>query len=227
MYIPENLRVGFVNRKDTFDGKLGYVIYYRGKKIQKERSFESWRDKKIDTLEHQNVPTSGFVLNKGHSRYGYSSFSGKRSVIRIYDPRGWEFEIEGENLVKALMYCDCIKREMQGEMVYAFDAGKTLLLPVNSEEYKKTVERTEFIAKKVYAKDLKEGFLYKSKEEKTLMYLGKHEFVNYTSDYWYIDTLYLKSAFVFYDTDAKKFTFVKSIPQSIKECLSLDRKSVV
>lgn len=66
IFIPEQLMVGFQNRKDTFTGKLAYVIYYDEKgKLRKEHSWQNWRDRNIDPQEFVNEPTTGFVLNKG------------------------------------------------------------------------------------------------------------------------------------------------------------------
>lgn len=57
--------MGFQTRNDTYTKKLAYVIYYDEKgKLRKEPSWNSWRDKKIDPEEFDNVPTEGFVLNK-------------------------------------------------------------------------------------------------------------------------------------------------------------------
>ena len=65
LFIPNRIRVGFQTRNDTYTKKLAYVIYYDEKgKLRKEPSWNSWRDKKIDPEEFDNVPTEGFVLNK-------------------------------------------------------------------------------------------------------------------------------------------------------------------
>ena len=100
IFIPETCRVGFKERQDTFTGKLAYVIYYDAdKKLRKEVSWKGWRDEKIDAFDFPNEPTSGFVLNKGIRRFNWSGFGTSRSMIRIYDPRGIEFEITPENLI--------------------------------------------------------------------------------------------------------------------------------
>ena len=65
IFIPKTINVGYQNRSDTYTGKLAYVIYYDEKgKLRKETSWNSWRDENIPNEEFENVPTSGFVLNK-------------------------------------------------------------------------------------------------------------------------------------------------------------------
>ena len=63
--IPRKINVGFQERKDTYTGKLGYVIYYDDKgKLCKEKSWNNWRNKSIPNQEFDNEPISGFVLIK-------------------------------------------------------------------------------------------------------------------------------------------------------------------
>jgi hypothetical protein len=66
LFIPSKIKIGFQKREDTYTKKLAYVIYYDLKnKLRKETSWNSWRDHKIEPLEFENKPISGFVLNKG------------------------------------------------------------------------------------------------------------------------------------------------------------------
>lgn len=65
IFIPQIINVGYQNRSGTYTGKLAYIIYYDEKgKLWKEASWNSWRDEKIPNEEFDNVPTTGFVLNK-------------------------------------------------------------------------------------------------------------------------------------------------------------------
>lgn len=57
LYIPKTITVGFQERKDTFTGKLGYVIYTDHKGVlRKESSWQSWRDKNIESITVDNTP---------------------------------------------------------------------------------------------------------------------------------------------------------------------------
>ena len=122
LFIPTKCKVGFNLRSDTYTGKLGYIIYNDGKKWRKEPSWDSWRQKEgdmihqwdrdtrksikslfvgPDVIEFDNIPISGFVLNKktgGDS----SGWNHRQTYSRVYDPRGWEFEITVPNLLYIL-----------------------------------------------------------------------------------------------------------------------------
>lgn len=101
--VPNEFKVGFVNRRDTFSGKLGYMIYANKEDgtFGQQKSYDGWRDKSIEerTLNNQFLP--GFVLNKGrlnHYRFGASA------KFRVFHPEGFEFEISLENLSLILGY---------------------------------------------------------------------------------------------------------------------------
>jgi hypothetical protein len=81
LYVPEKLKVGFNKRKDTYTGKLGYVIYYDHKGVlRKEKSCQSWRDKSIPMVDIDNGPTEGFVLNKKTGDYTGSRWENGRTA---------------------------------------------------------------------------------------------------------------------------------------------------
>lgn len=181
IFIPDTCRVGFQERKDTFTGLLAYVIYYRDGKIRKETSWKSWckldsGKPKLDPRDFDNAPTSGFVLNKGIRRYIWSHFSTGRSMIRLYDPRGWEFEITPDNLVMILMHIDCSKREIIGDLVYAWSEGVLVLLPCSSTVYQEARSFSDLQAQKVSALDLSPGATYITKDDRAAVYLGRHIF---------------------------------------------------
>lgn len=107
--IPGKIHVGFRDRTDTYTGKLAYIIYTDDKgKLRKEPSWSGWRDHKIDPEDFDNVPTDNFVLNKKVGGGGYSWHS-RQAKVRIFDPRGFEFEITVENLLFILEECSAIK----------------------------------------------------------------------------------------------------------------------
>ncbi len=176
LYIPKKLKIGFQNRSDTFTGKLAYIIYYDDKnKLRKETSWEGWRDKKIEPIEIENNPQSGLVLNKDIKRYNWSHFSSNRTMIRVHDPREFEFEITTENLIGVLMNTDCSKRGLCGDFVYAWCGQELVLLPTCSEEYQKAQEFTSLQAGKIRVKDLISGCVYKTKKQEDLIYVGRFD----------------------------------------------------
>ena len=77
-------------------------------KLRKEASWNSWRDDKIPNDEFENVPIEGFVLNKKAGDYS-TGWDHRHAYCRVYDPRGFEFEITIENLLYILENANCIK----------------------------------------------------------------------------------------------------------------------
>ncbi len=183
--IPEKINVGFQERSGTYTGKLAYVIYTDHKgKLRKENSWNNWRNNKIDPEEYENTSTSGFVLNKkvGGTRWGWNP---RQTYVRVYDPRGFEFEITVSNLVFILEECSSIKgKGLEGDFVYAWDGKDLLLLPVSSKEYKESFEFTKLQSKKITKKDMIEGCIYINKDTEEWMYLGRHDYCEIKQD-WY------------------------------------------
>lgn len=177
LFIPEKVKAGYQNRTDTFTKKLAYVIYYDEKGVlRKEKSWQGWRDDKIEPLDLENKPYSGFTLNKGVLRDGY--WGGGHNMVRIYDDRGIEFEITISNLMYILMGNDCNKRVLSGEFVYAWNGTELVLLPTNTEEFKVSTTFTSLKTNKVSMKELQAnvGCMFKTKDLEDLVYLGKIEY---------------------------------------------------
>lgn len=182
LYIPKKIKVGYQKRSDTFTNKLAYIIYYDDKNVlRKEKSWNSWRDHKIEPDEFDNKPQSGIIINKNVSRYNWSHFSSNRTYIRLHDPRGFEFEISPENLIGILMNGDCSKRVLDGEFVYSWSGTDLVLLPCNSEEYQSSLEFTKLQGNKIGAKDLIPGFAYGTKKEKDVIYMGRFNWYRFES----------------------------------------------
>lgn len=182
IYIPNKIKVGYCNRKDTYTGKLAYVIYYdENGKLRKETSWQNWRDKDIDPDDFENVPTEGFVLNRKaggvEEQWGWNA---RKTYCRVYDPRGFEFEIDIVNLLFILEHCDSIKgKGLIGKFIYGWDGKDLVLLPVDSSDYKKHMELSKVVNSnnKIKAKDLKIGATYINKNNEEYVYMGKF-------DYW-------------------------------------------
>lgn len=185
IFIPQKIRVGFRERDDTYTKKLAYIIYYDEKgKLRKEVSWENWRDEKIEPIEYDNTPLEGFVLNKkvgGYAGY-YGSF--RQAYVRVYDPRGFEFEITIPNLLFILEHTSSIKgKGLEGEFVYGWDSTDLVLIPTCSPDY---IQLSEFNKKRfnsttIKAKDLKIGATYLTKGNERWVYMGR--FDSYTQGY--------------------------------------------
>lgn len=174
LFIPKKIKVGFQKREGTYTGRLAYVIYFDHKgELRKEKSWQTWRDDKIPAEEYDNNPQDGFCLNKDVKRFNWSHFGSNRSYIRMYDPRGVEFEVTPENLIGILTETDCLKRGLEGKFVYAWKGTELVLLPCGSEEYVKAVEHTERQDQNISARDLKQGCSYTTKKGEEVIYIGR------------------------------------------------------
>ena len=165
-FIPSKIKVGFQERSDTYTGKLAYIIYYDNKGVlRKERSWEGWRDKKIIPQDIENVPIEGFMLNR-QAGGCKSDWNYRQAYCRIWDPRGFEFEITIDNLLWILDFCDCQKgKGLSGKFVYSWVGQDLVLLPECTNEYKVSSAITsKMVSKDFKASDLKPGSLYRVKQ---------------------------------------------------------------
>lgn len=200
LYIPAKITVGQQERNDTFTKRLAYVVYKDEKGIlRKEASWNSWRDKNIEPLEFDNQPVGGFIINKGVQRYGY--YSSGRSVVRIFDPRGFEMEISVDNLMFLLMHSDVSKQDILEKCVYAWNGKDLVLLPINSQEYQESLRYTEKQFKKMTSKDLVVGNSYEHKKNSSLfVYIGRYNWYNHN----FLE-IKGKKEYIFYDTKNNKY----------------------
>ena len=180
LYIPEKIKVGYQNRKGTYSGKLAYVIYYDDKgKLRKEPSWSNWRDESIEPDDFDNEPTGGFVLNKKVGDYK-SSWDVRHAWCRVYDPRGFEFEISIENLLFILENCNSIKgKGLEGEFVYGWDGADLVLIPVDSADYRKfcEIKKEREEAEYITGSKLIAGYTYENiaSNRKKMLYLCRGE----------------------------------------------------
>jgi len=176
LMIPRKIKVGFQHRKDTYTKKLAYIIYYDEKGVlRKEWSWQNWRDESIPDVEYDNEPTEGFVLNKKVGGYHYH-FDSRQTYVRVFDPRGFEFEITVSNLLYILENTNSIKgKGLEGKFVYSWDGKDLVLMPVDSPDYKALMEFRDkkYDSEAIKAKDLKVGAVYLNKDNEEVVYLGK------------------------------------------------------
>lgn len=224
IFIPNKIRIGYQDRSGTYTGKLAYVIYYDNKgHIHKEKSWESWRSKKIDPVDLENIPLSGFVLNKKAGDYSGDYGNHRQAYCRVYDPRGFEFEIEIDNLLYILENANSIKgKGLEGEFVYGWIGGDLVLLPTGSPDYIKITSFNNMISKpeSIKVKDLVIGGTYKTNKNKEWVYIGKFEKFD--------DCSWCNSCgdsegfqYFFYEKDGS-FQTVKSISGKVVKTISTD-----
>lgn len=200
IFIPKTINVGYQNRSGTYTGKLAYVIYYDEKgKLRKETSWNGWRDKNIPNNEYDNIPTEGFVLNKKAGDYS-TGWDHRHAYCRVYDPRGFEFEITIENLLYILENANCIKgKGLEGEFVYGWDGKDLVLMPVESPDYKEISEYNKIVYnnESIKTKDLILGATYLTKDNKNWIYMGRFE--TYGSGYTWNESGETKSCRLYKD----------------------------
>ena len=188
IFVPSKINVGFRNRQDTYTGKLAYVIYFDEKgKLRKQTSWDGWRDNNIPNEIYDNEPTEGFVLNKKVGGNNYS-WNPRQTYTRVYDPRGFEFEITIPNLLWILENCNCIKgKGLEGQFVYCWDGKELVLVPVESHDYKEIQEKNKIIHNNEFikAKDLILGATYETLNGEKYVYMGKYDVYDYMTNHYY------------------------------------------
>lgn len=210
IFMPKELTVGFQSGRDTYTGRLAYVIYKDEKGVlRKEKSWNSWRNKDVEPLITENIPTEGLVLNKKAGGYS-SGWNHRQTYVRVYDPRGFEFEISVPNLLYILENTNSIKgKGLEGKFVYGWDGTELILMPTSSPDY---VEITEFNkllhdSKNIKVKDLVIGATYKTKQNQTFIYMGSFEYYGWKSNgtkyHW------------FYNVDSDSFEQMKTVSQKL------------
>lgn len=218
-FIPRTLRVGYQNRPGTYTGMLAYIIYIdQTNKVRKETSWKSWRDDKIEPNDFENVPTEGFVLNKHVGGYK-SDWNFRQSYCRIYDPRGFEFEITIDNLLWILDWEDCMHgKGLTGKFVYGWIYDQLYLIPCATDDYKISKELSDKMFNDANLKkdELVPGASYKIKtEDHPLVYIGNLKLQKFLGKSY-------KSALYFYDADPKPY-----YKDRINKLIRIDKSSIL
>lgn len=117
----------------------------------------------INPIEFINEPMDGFVLNKkaGGKAGSSSSWNIRNEVVRVYDPRNFEFEISVPNLLYILENANSYKgKGLEGKFIYGWDGKNLVLIPEESPEYQNMVKFTELQSKNVKKDEMIKGATY-------------------------------------------------------------------
>lgn len=120
-----------------------------------------------------NTPRSGFRITDSVKR---TYFGGGNVVWRVFDPDGWEVEIQSNNLMAIIQTVDIGKGgEISGRCVWGRDGANNILLPEISQEYQDAIKAAESIKKpsKIAMKDRVIGRTYRMLDGGFGQYLGK------------------------------------------------------
>lgn len=171
-------------------------------------------DPKMVPVEYDNVPTEGFVLNKkaGGTSSGWDH---RQTYCRVYDPRGFEFEIVIPNLLYILENASSFKgKGLEGKFIYGWDGKDLVLIPEQAPEYKDMVDFTETLGLKIAKKDLVVGSIYQTAQGEKVTYLTE------APEYDYHDTLTGRKVLWFHKISPNKHeSFVTKPIAALKKCV--------
>lgn len=168
-FIPEKVKIGYIDYKGsdtTLSGHLGILTYTKEDgSVANNGDFKKYHFNK--TEEISNIPIEGLRINKktlGRSEYTWSN----DDLIRLQDPRGFDFDITSTNFIELLKECDCIGGVLCGQFIFSWITryGKTqlILLSTSGEDYKRSAEVMKVrLGRNYKATDLIPGCIYKLK----------------------------------------------------------------
>lgn len=125
-------------------------------------------------LEFDNKPVQGFVIVGSQSRW-----STDNKVIRVEDPRKFVVEIPVSALTTLMKFTTIVNGVVQGECLWGREGNNHILIPVNSDIYKKAFTQTEQHNNKVKISTLSEGdeVKFSVDDSRTYIYAGKYKAV--------------------------------------------------
>lgn len=93
--------------------------------------------------DYDNIPLEGFVLNKKAGDYK-SDWNHRQAYCRVYDPRGFEFEITIDNLLYILENTSSIiGKGLEGKFIYGWYGTQLVLIPEQAPEFQDMIKFTE------------------------------------------------------------------------------------
>lgn len=169
--IPKNLIIGFRERESTYNNRVGFISYMKGKGDKRKiyhSGFTNYVDASIPVLECENSPLEGFYFNGVAG--GQNCVSGRKEKLRVMDPRGFEFELGIRGVEHVLTHATISPgKGIEGKFVYGwFGLEGLMLISVNSEQYKNTKEQISEIP----PDELIFGHTYETLAGTKLIYLG-------------------------------------------------------
>jgi len=160
-----NISRGYTRDNIKIDNFNDVPSYYRRK---------LYDDITLEPKEYNNEPLEGYVLNKKVGGYD-TGWNHRQTYCRVYDPRGFEFEITIENLLYILENTNSIVgKGLEGKFILGWVDKKIVLIPEKSPDYKQMMNFTNVQSNKLSAKELVDGYVYVNKTLLKKVYLGKH-----------------------------------------------------
>lgn len=239
-YIPNKLTVGFTAEEKASTGKLVQITYKDANgRIIREKTWREIIDDeaspkkkfiKYDTdangrlnynkpifknltgfpiQEIDNTPTKGFILNKSDKTSGWENRS---NTCFFYDPRGFEVNLSLNNLLYILKITN--GNYSNTSFVYSWIDDIMVLLPCSSDEYKNSIEFMDVKSMKFSLKDLKQGYVYNTKNLTKAIYIGRYDIID--TDHHHLDSFVgyrrtsVSKSHIFYVESGNKFISMTS-----------------
>lgn len=162
-------------------GLDGYLKQYVAKSYEKftPNLGQVSTDKAVIPVEYDNEPLDGFVLNRKAGGYS-TGWNYRQTYCRVYDPRGFEFEISIPNLLYILENASStVGKGLEGKFIYGWEGKDLVLVPENAPEYKEMIKFTELQTKKVSKKELIPGGIYITSQNEKVTYLEESHQYDY------------------------------------------------
>ena len=129
-----------------------------------------WGHQKNIELEAKTINNdlmSGFKLAANALRHGTNTVS-----WRIVDPRGFELEINSENMANVVRLTTIENGEILSRCVWARKGANNVLLPEESEEYQDALKNTKRVKTKISIRDVNIGDKVLLHNGEKVVYLG-------------------------------------------------------
>lgn len=159
--IPTTHYVGFQKRSETLP--LGFMTPDGTDKaaMKRKSTVDSWakgygQTKSLPAKSMENKPMTGFKFGRNISGGG-SGWNSRHDKWRVQDPRGFELEITSGNLEVIMRACTVEKGEVLEQCIWARLGSDNILLPLDTEEYRKATANTQRLGSKGSVRDIVPG----------------------------------------------------------------------
>jgi hypothetical protein len=159
----EEGKAAYAKRKKTVDEWSTDTRFHFSKEPKPEPRF----------LMLDNVPRGGFKITDDIKR---SYWGGGNVVFRVYDPAGFELEIQSQNLMMLINTCGIDAGGLiPGACIWGRDGAHNVLVHETSEEFKNAIMAAEELQKPkdLSAKSKVVGSTYTMQNGSEVVYLGK------------------------------------------------------
>lgn len=146
---------------------------------QREANAVKWVSGEAQTKVIDNVPISGFKFGDEIKR---TYWGGGNVVWRVLDPRGFQLEIQSNNLSKILAYATIEAGEIKSECIWGRHGGKNILIPQGCPDFPNQIKNAEELTagskllkeRRIPVKDLNFGDFVTLHNSTKGIYLGKY-----------------------------------------------------